>query len=85
MLTYVYDTYAKAKDGRLMHFDVIIPQKDDTKAIEYAKEWLNSIGQKEVEVTTKQCQFCHSEVASPEIEKEIQQKGYYIYKMEGCP
>ncbi len=85
MLTYVYDTYVKTKDGRLMHFDVIIDKKDDAKAIECAKEWLNSIGEKGVEVSSKECQFCHSEVGSPEIEKEIKNKGYYIYKMEGCP
>ncbi len=85
MLTYVYDTYVKTKDGRLMHFDVIIDKKDDAKAIEYAKEWLNSIGEKDVKISSKECQFCHSEVASPEIEKEIKNKGYYIYKMEGCP
>ena len=45
MEIHVYDTYVKAKDGHTMHFDVFTAVKDDKKAIEYAKQWLTSIGE----------------------------------------
>ena len=39
---HVYDTYVKAKDGHTMHFDVITNVQDHDKAIEYAKQWLET-------------------------------------------
>ena len=45
MQIHVYDTYVTAKDGHTMHFDVFTAEKDDQKAISYAKEWLASIGE----------------------------------------
>jgi len=84
MQIHVYDTYVKAKDGHIMHFDVFTPIRDDQKAIEYAKEWLASIDEADAEVSTNECRFCHSQSASPDVLEAIGQKGYYIYKMEGC-
>ena len=85
MEVHVYDTYVKAKDGRTMHFDVITSEKDHDKALGYAKEWLTSIDEADSKITTEECQFCHSQGAPEPIEQEIQQKGYFIQKMEGCP
>jgi hypothetical protein len=41
MQIHVYDTYVKAQDGHTMHFDVFTAVKDDQKAVEYAKQWLD--------------------------------------------
>lgn len=82
----VFDTYVKAKDGHVMHFDVYT--KDDKKiefALKSAKEWLKSIGEEKAIVTQKECRYCHSEATTKAIENEIEKKGYYIYKMSGCP
>ncbi|MBX3630528.1 MAG: DUF2024 family protein [Nitrosomonas sp.] len=86
MQIHVYDTYVKAKDGHIMHFDVFIAVKDDQKAIEYAKEWLSSIDENEAAVTTKECRFCHTDSRGmpQEVVDAINRNGYYIYKMEGC-
>ena len=48
---HVYDTYVKAKDGHTMHFDVITDVQDHDKAIEYAKQWLETIGEGDAKVT----------------------------------
>ena len=48
---HVYDTYVKAKDGHTMHFDVITDVQDHDKAIEYAKQWLATIGEDGAKVT----------------------------------
>ena len=59
--------------------------KNIEKAIEFAKEWLKSIGGKNTIVTTKECRFCHTQSVSEEIEIDIMTDGYFIAKMEGCP
>lgn len=84
MQIHVYDTYVKAKDGHIMHFDVFTAVKDDQKAIEYAKEWLATIDESDAVVTSKECSFCHSQSAPPDVIEAINENGYYIYKMEGC-
>ena len=38
-------TYVKAKDGHTMHFDVITDVQDHDKAIEFAKQWLATVGE----------------------------------------
>lgn len=84
MEIHVYDTYVKAKDGHTMHFDVFTAVKDDKKAIEYAKEWLTSIGEGDATITSKECRFCHSESAPANVADAINKDGYFIYKMQGC-
>ena len=85
MEIYVYDTYVKAKNGDTMHFDVYSGVRDDAKAVEQAKQWLETIGEGDAVITSKECLFCHSQGAPPQVENEIKEKGFYIYKMEGCP
>lgn len=82
----VYDTYVMKRDGRIMHFDVIV-EKSTThdKAVEFGKEYLASVGQGEQTMTQEECQFCHVQEAPSLVEKTIREKGYYIQKMEGCP
>lgn len=81
----MFDTYVKSKDGHTMHFDVITDKNDVEKAIEYAKQWLSSIGEENAKVTSEECKFCHSQSMPEEIEIEIMTNGYFISKMEGCP
>jgi hypothetical protein len=82
----VYDTYVTKKDGRIMHFDVIVEANTPhEKAIEYGKEYLNSVDQGGQKMTQEECQFCHIQEAPPVVAKDIQESGFYIQKMEGCP
>jgi hypothetical protein len=67
-----------------MHFDVFTNTRDDKKAIEYAKQWLTSIGEGDATVSSRECRFCHSEKAPANVEEAINKDGYFIYKMEGC-
>jgi hypothetical protein len=81
----VYDTYVERKDGKTMHFDVIVEENTPhEKAIEYGKQYLESAGQGGQKITQEECQFCHIQEAPPAIEKGIVSKGFYIQKMEGC-
>ena len=82
----VYDTYVKKKDGKTMHFDVVVETTTPhEKAIEYGKQYLENVGQAGQKMTQEECQFCHIQEAPSMVEKDILSKGYYIQKMEGCP
>jgi cytochrome c5 len=75
----VYDTYVSKKDGKTMHFDVVVEANTShEKAIEYGKEYLASVGQEGQKMTQEECQFCHVQEAPPMVEKDIKGKGYYI-------
>ena len=68
-----------------MHFDVVTDKKDLEKAVMFAREWLDSIGEKDAIVTAEECRFCHTQSVPEDLEIEIMTNGYYIAKMEGCP
>lgn len=85
MEIHVYDTYSRRKNGEIIHFDVFTPDADDDKAFEYAKNYLNEIGEDSSVLRQNNCRYCHSEIARSDVVEEIEEKGYYIYKMEGCP
>ena len=82
----VYDTYVTKKDGKTMHFDVIVEASaPHEKAIEYGKEFLNTVNEGTQKMTQEECQFCHIQQAPPAVEVGIKEKGYFIQKMEDCP
>ncbi|PKM11803.1 MAG: DUF2024 domain-containing protein [Gammaproteobacteria bacterium HGW-Gammaproteobacteria-3] len=84
-MAHVYDTYAKTAKGRIMHFDVVLDDQDQHQAITYARQWLASIGEGDAVINQTQCVFCHSCDAPPELRQQIDNQGYAIYKLEGCP
>jgi Domain of unknown function (DUF2024) len=82
----VYDTYVRKKDGKTMHFDVVVEASTPhERAIEYGKQYLSIAGQNGQKMTQEECQFCHIQEAPSFVEKAIKQNGYWIQKMEGCP
>ncbi|MDP3009065.1 MAG: DUF2024 family protein [Methylococcales bacterium] len=83
--SHVFDTHAKTTKGKIIHFDVILDEQDQQKALEYAQKWLQSIGETDATVTSGNCFFCHSIEASEEMRAQINAQGYAIYKLEGCP
>lgn len=84
-ISYVFDTYAKTARGKIIHFDVVIDEQDQQKALDYAQKWLQSIGITDATITSGNCCFCHSLEAPQALRAEIDAQGYAIYKLEGCP
>jgi hypothetical protein len=86
MKTDVYDTYARARNGTIIHFDVLL-KNGSTKeqALQHARQFLVNIGEDADTLKQDRCNFCHSEIAPPEVELAIINKGYFILEMEGCP
>ena len=82
----VYDTYATSKAGKTIHFDVFLPNgRSKDTAVQYARAFLESIGEAADGLKSERCNFCHSENTSPFVEAEIAKSGHYILQMEGCP
>lgn len=75
---HVFDTWVKGKQG-LLHFDVMTT--DEAKALALAKQHLASLGEGDVPVTVKECQFCHSEplvMFSAEQQRQFREQGGFI-------
>ena len=82
----VYDTYATTKVGKTIHFDVFLPNGGSKEtALQYARAFLESIGEAADALKSERCNFCHSEGAHPVVETAIAKSGHYILQMEGCP
>ena len=78
---HVYDTWVTGKSGRI-HFDVMTT--DEATALKLAKEYLVSIGELTATITTRECQFCHSEplvMFSAEQQKQVKEQGGFIVRM----
>ena len=78
---HVYDTWVTGKIGRI-HFDVMTT--DEATALKLAKEYLVSIGEPTATITTRECQFCHSEplvMFTAEQQKQVKEKGGFIVRM----
>ena len=82
----VYDTYAHSKNGHVIHFDVFVKEGTDPKiAFAYAEKFLIGIGEEETSLKQSHCNFCHTEQANPKVLKTVEEIGYAILEMEGCP
>jgi len=81
----VYDSYARS-NGRLMHFDIFVRSgTSELTALEHGRNWLDSLGENSNALEQSRCNFCHSEMANPEVARTIENQGYFVLQMEGCP
>ncbi|MDC8006118.1 DUF2024 family protein [Aureisphaera galaxeae] len=82
----VWDTYVTRNDGRVMHFDILVPHEvtDEHTVFEYGMDYLKRKSVSSQKLSTKECRFCHMEEALPAIAHEIESKGYDIIEMENC-
>jgi hypothetical protein len=82
----VFDTHVTRPDGQLMHFDVIVPSgTPKEKVLAFGRAYLEQAGVAGDQITADRCRFCHVEKATPAMQQAIEQQGYFILAMEGCP
>ena len=83
----VFDTYVGLSDGSCLHFDILIPesQKDFEQILSYGRQFLEQAGLQFGQMSSEECQYCHIEAASPEIEADISAKGYSIIELGRIP
>lgn len=81
----VWDTYVTRKDGKIMHFDILVNENDKAEEVfEYGKNYLKTVSQEGQVLTSKECNFCHIDKAPEAIEKQILENGFSIIEMENC-
>lgn len=82
----VWDTYVTRKDGKVMHFDILVDEntKDENQIFEYGKTYLKTVLQEGQALTSKECNFCHIDKAPAEVEAQILKNGFSIIEMENC-
>lgn len=78
MKIHIYDTHVRTKSGLYLHFDVLVNDLNKDKAKDYAEEYIAEQGLTAHELVLNSCQFCHSEIANPDVRAEIERQGYYI-------
>ncbi len=82
----VYDSYVKSSQGHVMHFDVLVEtQTPPELAWKYGQKWLKTIGEKADSLEQSRCNYCHTESANREVQRIVEEEGYFILQMEGCP
>lgn len=84
MQIHVYDTHVKTLDGQHLHFDVLVDDDNTSNVDAFVGRYLNTKGIKASTLTSASCQFCHSEMANPEVQDSIKQHGHYILPLSGC-
>lgn len=82
----VWDTYVTRKDGKIMHFDILVDQEvnDAEQVYEYGKIYLKSVNQEGQVLSSKECRFCHIDKAPIEVENQVRANGFSIIEMENC-
>lgn len=82
----VWDTYVNRKDGKVMHFDILVDSnlKDEEKVFEYGNSYLKTKSFETGKLTASECSFCHIEQASDSLQSIVEKEGFTIIEMEGC-
>ena len=80
----VFDTHVRTKDGRYLHFDVLIENNDPELAKSYARQFLDEQGVQDEDIAQDICRFCHVEPSNPQVAEAIDKQGYFILKLQGC-
>lgn len=82
----VWDTYVTRKDGKIMHFDILVDEdvNDSEQVYEYGKIYLKSVNQEGQDLSSKECRFCHIDKAPIEVENRVRANGFSIIEMENC-
>ncbi len=82
----VWDTYVTRKDGRVMHFDIIVPSalQDTSIIFSYGREYLRKKGEEGQKLTANECRLCHVRRIWPQWMNDIKTRGYYILELENC-
>lgn len=82
----VYDTYVNRPDGRVMHFDVLVPAAGHAlpQVLEFAHRYLAAKGMPALGLDLQACHFCHTEFAAVPARQAIERDGFAIIELANC-
>lgn len=82
----VFDTYVRRPDGRMMHFDILVPNegRDHATVVAHGRTYLAGKGIPNRSLSTAECRFCHIEQARAAVRRDIERAGFSILELEHC-
>lgn len=82
----VFDTYVTRPDGRVMHFDILVPEatKDIEQVIHFGRRYLTAKGVPAETLRAQECRFCHMESATEPVQEAVDQDGFAIIELRHC-
>jgi uncharacterized protein DUF2024 len=82
----VYDTYVHRPDGRVMHFDILVPDasKDIDQVLRFGRRYLTAKDVPAESLRAQECRFCHMESASEPVQAAVDQDGFAIIELDHC-
>ena len=82
----VWDTYVKRENGKVMHFDILVPSEltEEETIFRFGKQYLKTKPFHTSQLSAKECRFCHIEHATEQIIESIENVGFHIIEMENC-
>ena len=81
MKIHVYDTHVYTTSGEHLHFDVLVNDGNVKRVKQYAEGYLASLGIRGEHIQQSRCNFCHSEIANPEVQNNIASQGHSIIRL----
>lgn len=82
----VFDSYATGRNGKLLHFDVLVPSGTSPEtALAAGRAFLEGLGESPDGLQQSRCNFCHVETVPSEVETVIRTEGHFILPLDGCP
>lgn len=82
----VYDTYVSRPDGRVMHFDILVPDadKDIARVLQHGRRYLAAKGMPADTLSAQECRFCHMESATEAVQAAVDDDGFAIIELGNC-
>lgn len=82
----VFDTYVTRPDGRVMHFDILVPAagKNLEQVLQFGRRYLDAKGLPGATLTAEECRFCHMESATEPVQQAIDEDGFAIIELGHC-
>ncbi len=81
MKVHVYDTHVDTQDGQHIHFDVLVNDENIEHVQQFVEQYLASIELVSNNIKLQRCNFCHSEIAKPEVQQDIMALGHSIIRL----
>ena len=81
MNIHIFDTHVHTDSGEYVHFDVLVNDENINNVKQYAESYLANLGISIDNISQSRCNFCHSEIANPEVQQNILGQGYSIIRL----
>ncbi len=80
MKIHVYDTHVNTSSGEYIHFDVLVNDENVNNVVKFVESYLAKLGVSIEHIKQSRCDFCHSEMANPEVKEHIKRHGHSILR-----